>query len=173
MLDVIPAPQTCGALTGLAVAGQRGANPLEGPLERVRAGGLHGVQAWLTRDRAELGGLAQPRGARAGQSAAADLDHDVVHGRARELRCQLPGDRLAALDRQAVLVALAGERHRPGRELLAEPQVGGVPGRPGLARARHDVAAEAAQPGHDARIRVDRDEHAKPAPPGPGHDGRG
>jgi hypothetical protein len=172
-LDMVAAPQSRGALGSQVAGGQRGANPGVGALERMRAGGLHGVQPWLPAHRAELDSLAQPRGARARQCAAAHLDDYVIHGRARQLRRDLVGDGLAALDRQAVLVALAGERHGPAGKLLPQPQVGGVPGCSWLARARHDVAAEPAQPGHDARVRVHRNEHAQPARPGPRHDGRG
>jgi hypothetical protein len=171
-LDLVRAPQACGTLAGAAACGQQGADSVVGPLERVRAGGLHGVQPRLAADRAQLGRLAQACRARAGQGAAAHLDDDVVHGGARELRGQLVGDGLAALDRQAVLVALTGERHGPGRKLAPQPQVGGIPGHPRLARARHDVAAEAAQPGHEAGLRIDRDEDAKPAPARPGDHGR-
>jgi hypothetical protein len=171
-LDVVPAPQTASAPASPVGAGQPGADPAVGAFERVGAGGLDGVQPGLTRDRAELGRLAQARRARAGQGAAADLDDDVVHGGARELRGQLVGDGLAALDRQAVLAALAGERHGPGRKLPPQPEVGGIPGHSRLTRAGHDVAAEPAQPVHDAGLRIGRDEDAKPAAAGPGDHGR-
>ena len=120
-LDVGPAgPGVAAALlAGLAGGGEHGADSVVSALERVGAGGLDGVQPGHAGDRAELGRLAQALGAGAGQGAAADLDDHVVHGRAGELGGQLVGDGLPALDGQAVLAALAGERHGPGREFLA------------------------------------------------------
>lgn len=89
------------------------------------AGGLDSVNPRRPRQRTKLDCLPPCLGARAGESAAAHLDHDVVEraaaragrvglpvGAACQRRDDLVAERLAALYRQPVLIALAGERNR-------------------------------------------------------------
>ena len=85
----------------------------------------------------------------------------------------LVAERLAALDGEAVLGALAGERDGTGGDGIAEPAVrSDRPSRPARASTGDDVGAELAQPGDHHRVRVGRDEDVEGAAGRPRHDGR-
>ncbi len=78
------------------------------------------------------------------ERAAADLDDEPVEAaRRRGSWAHLLAERLAALDREPVDVALAGERQRAGGERGAEARATrGVACAPGRARADRDARAE-------------------------------
>jgi hypothetical protein len=107
------------------------------------------------------------------QRAAPDLDHDAVDAFARQLRGHLVPEGHAALDGQAVLVPLAGERQRAVGEGSLERVVGRVAGNAGVARGHDQVGLELLEPGHHDRVGVRGDEHLQPPARSPGHDGGG
>ena len=157
------------------LVGQQRPDPVVGPLQRVRAGRLHGVDGGHPAERAQVRRLAQRLDAGAGQRSPADLDDQVIQGAAlaRQIGHELVAEGLAALDGQPVLRALGGERQRPPRQLLPQPQVRRVAERAGRARADDHRGLEFAQPGGQAGVGVGRDEHGQPPAAGPGHHGRG
>ena len=122
--------------------------------------------------RAQARGLAEGLDGRAGQGSPADLDDQVVQAVVSEVRYELVAEGQAALDGQAVLRALGGERQRPGVQFLAQPAVGGIAGDAGLARAGDHVRAEVMQPPDDPRVGLGRHEHGQSPAPGPGHHSR-
>ncbi len=87
---------------------------LEGSTQRPGAGGLDRVESRPPGDEAGPCGLVEGEGLRGGQRPATDLDDEPVEGHAPlgELVDHLPAQGCAALDDEAVLVALAGERDR-------------------------------------------------------------
>ena len=130
-------------------AGRRGAShdASIGALERPRAFGLHGVDPRAVPDRAERAApRSRPAAHGARERAAADLHDDAVERR-RRAAAELPAERLAALDREAVQVALAGEGQRAvGDRLRAAGRRSGRPATPGCALADRDAGAERAEP---------------------------
>ena len=159
-------------LRGAAVGAGRGDRVERAP-ERPGALGLHRVEPGWRGDRTERGRLAERRGARARERAAADLDDQVVDGRAGrgELGGDLVAERLSALDGEPVQVALAGEGNRARLDRLEEPVHGRVAGLARRSRAGGDDRAELLEPREHGRLGIDRDEDAQRALAGGGDDG--
>ena len=157
---VFPRPHELRAVPcGVFEPGFPGA--LEGALERPGRGGLHGVQPGRQPT------FAQPRCDGARERPASDLDDGAVERDAR--RRQLPAERVAALDGEAVEVALARERHRPGRERLQQAAIRRVT-RPAVTRATRDAGAERVEAGEHRGICTGGDEDAQRPAAGRGHD---
>ena len=128
--------------------------------------------------RAELPRLASPWMHGRRQRAPADLDERAWSRRPpRDPRSrvgELVAEGHAALDGEAVLVALAGERDGPGVDRRPQPMVrSGRPGRRAGARRRSRSRAEGLEPRDDGRVRVGRDEDVELATRGAGDDRRG
>ncbi len=105
--------------------------------------------------------LAEAVAAGAGERAAADLHDQPVDRLAGG--CDLPGERLAALDGEPVEVPLARERQRALCERLLEPLHGGIAGNAGGAGADGDERAQLLEPVQHERVGADRDEDAQRA----------
>ena len=135
-------------------------------------GGLDGVQAGLPVDRAERAGLGEGLRDGRGERPAADLHDDPVQRPALpgQLRDHLEPERLAALDGQAVLVALAGERDRPRGDRLAEPVDRRVAGYARLTLAHHDPCLELLEPFQHHGVGPRQHVDVQPSPGSPGHD---
>ena len=146
---------------------QRGERALDdalvGPGERVGRGGLDGVDPRQPVEDAEARGFDERLDAGAGERAAADLDDEVVElaAGAQELGDHLPGERLAALDHQRVLVSLAGEGDRAAGDLLAVAQVAGVAALARSARTDSELGAEPLEPRDHRGLGVRGDEDAQ------------
>ena len=114
--------------SGRGACGSVGGDPVVGPFERMGARGLDGVDPRRTAERAKRRGLLQRLGAGTGEGAPAHLHDDVVERvtAAGQGGDDLVAERLATLDRQPVLVALAGERYGAAVEFAAQPQVRGI-----------------------------------------------
>ena len=136
-------------------------DPLVGPSERPGGARLDGVE---TRQAIE-----RPEGLRLGEAlddgrrerAATDLDEDAVEAAIRPpASCggELPAERLAALDGEAVLVALAGERDRPRGDGRAQTRDRRVAGHASRTRADLTCAPSSAEARDDGRIGRRRDE---------------
>ena len=76
---------------------------------------------------------------------------------------QLAAERLAALDREAVQVALAGERDGAVGDRVEQREVGRVAGDARLALADGELRAERPKPRHDDGVGVGRDEDVEVA----------
>ena len=157
-----------------------GRHPCGHALERARqrecAARLDRVEPRLVDGDAGRTGIGEARDHRRRERAAAHLDHDPVDPR-RAVRPadrgrDLEPERLAALDREGVEVALAGEGDGAGRDRVEERQVGRVAGDAGLAFAHGELGAERPEPHDDRGVGVGRDEHEQPAP-GRARDDRG
>ena len=152
---------------------QRRGDGVEGAPERPGTLGLHRVELGWRGDRTERGRLAQRRGAGARERAAADLDDEVVDGRAGrgELGGDLVAERLSALDGEPVQVPLAREGNRARVDLLEEPvhrRIAGLARRP---RAGGDDRPELLEPCEHGRLGIDRNEDAQRALARRGDDG--
>ena len=169
---VLPRPHELGAVArGVAEAAGVRRDRVERALQRPRALGLDGVDLRRGGDRAELRGLAQAADAGAREGAAADLDHEPVERDAGG--GELPAERLAALDREPVQVALAGERERAPGHGLEQAVVGRVAGDAGPAGADLDLCAQRLEPGEHGGVRVGGDEDLQRPAAGRRDDRRG
>jgi hypothetical protein len=171
-------PVTCGIGhgpvdgAGGGMAGQLGLDAPVGAFQRVGAGRLHGVDPGQPGYRAQLGRLAQGLDGRAGQRSPADLDDEVIQAVVAEVGDKLVAERLPALDGQAVLGALGGERQRTVIQFPAQRQVRGVAPDARLAGADDHRGPQVAQPAGEAGVGLRRDEHGQRPAAGPGHHGR-
>ena len=148
---------------------------LPGADERPAAGGLHRVQARDGVDGADGGRVVEPERDPRCERPAADLDDDPVEGTAgrAQLVGDLPGQGRPALDREAVVRSLAGERDGALGEGLLQPQVRGIARLAGSARADDDDGPELPQPVDRGGVRAGGDEHAQLALGCPGENGSG
>ena len=144
---------------------RRGPRPGRGATRRASGRCGSGAPVEL----AEGDRLAQALDAGRRERPAPDLDDEPVErgSGGGELAASSKAERHAALDREAVLVALAGERERALGSGCGEQAVGRVAGHVRVAFADGDPGAERAEPGDDRRVGVGRDEDVElAAPPG-------
>ena len=147
----LPGPHELGAVACRVGEVAAGDDAVERALQRPRTLRLHGVDAGHGRKCAEGDRLFEPVDAGARERAAADLDDQAVE-RGRRRRRAPSASVCAALDREAVQVALAGERERAGRERLrGARRTVGSPVSPG---SRGHVVDDGAERRRGARARA-------------------
>ena len=114
------------------------------------------MQPWRARQRSRSDRPRERLHARARERTAAHLHDEIVQRRGATGQ-HLVHQRLAAVDRQAVLVALAAERQRASAQRLVEAVHAGVAPIAGRARAGDDGRTECVQSLEHGRLGIGRD----------------
>ncbi len=145
-------------------------HPGEGAGERSAAAGLDGVEGRDVLEGADRRRVVEAQGDPRCERPSADLHHDAVQGGAggAQLVGDLPGQRRPALDREAVVGALAGERDGALGEGLLQPEIGGIAGLTGVSRAGDDARVQGPEAVDHRDVGGGRDEHPQLASRGPG-----